>query len=218
MYATGSPSSRRPIQPRYSAAGPSPTSASCWAMTNVRSWCRAWPRSSSASSRAVSEPDARSLSVPSLRSSPTVAIGFRVPVGSSGRRAAVGEGAEAVGLVRGDERVDQSIELAIQDARQIREVRMDAVVGHPILREVVGPDLVRSVAGADQRLPGSRVLLALPAPLGFLEPRTKHGHRLGLVLVLALLVLDLDDGAGREVGDPHGRVGRVDRLATGARG
>src|SRR4051794_17780710 len=95
---------------------------------------------------------------------------------------------------------------------------MDAMVGHPILWEVVGADLVRSVARADQRLPGGRVLLALPAPLGFLEPRTKHGHRLGLVLVLALLVLDLDDGAGREVRDPHGRVGRVDRLATGARG
>ena len=39
--------------------------------------------------------------------------------------------------------------------------------------------------------------------------------RLGLVLVLALLVLDLDDEAGRQVGDADGRVGRVDRLAAG---
>ena len=41
--------------------------------------------------------------------------------------------------------------------------------------------------------------------------------RLGLVLVLALLVLDLDHEAGRQVGDPDRGVGRVDRLAARAR-
>ena len=44
----------------------------------------------------------------------------------------------------------------------------------------------------------------------------QDGERLGAVLVLALLVLDGDDQAGRQVGDPHRRVGGVDALAAGA--
>ena len=42
--------------------------------------------------------------------------------------------------------------------------------------------------------------------------------RLGLVLVLRLLVLLLHHDAGRQVRDAHRAVGRVDRLAAGARG
>ena len=50
------------------------------------------------------------------------------------------------------------------------------------------------------------------------EPRAQHLHRLGLVLVLRLLVLLLHDQAGRQMGDAHGAVGGVDRLAARAAG
>src|SRR3546814_11862355 len=48
------------------------------------------------------------------------------------------------------------------------------------------------------------------------EARAQHLHRLGAVLVLRLLVLALHHDTGRQVGDPHRRVGGVDVLATGA--
>jgi hypothetical protein len=37
----------------------------------------------------------------------------------------------------------------------------------------------------------------------------------GAVLVLRALVLALDDDAGGNVGDAHGRIGRIDVLAAG---
>src|SRR5207248_2955428 len=128
----------------------------------------------------------------SSRSSPTVATtGSAVPVsaGRAGRAAvALAEGREALRLVRGDERVDEPVELAIEHSRQVGEVHVDAMIGQAILREVVGPDLVRPIAGADHRAPGEGFGLALLATLLLEEPRAQHGQRLGLVLVLALLV------------------------------
>ena len=50
---------------------------------------------------------------------------------------------------------------------------------------------------------GARVVAALA--LGVVEPGAQDLHRLGLVLVLALLVLLADHDAGREVGDAHRR-------------
>jgi hypothetical protein len=91
------------------------------------------------------------------------------------------------------------------------------MVGDPVLGVVVGPDLVRPVARPDHRLAGSGIRLALLLPLGLLEPGAEHREGLGLVLVLALLILDLDDHAGRQVGDAHRRVGRVHRLPAGPR-
>jgi hypothetical protein len=50
-----------------------------------------------------------------------------------------------------------------------------------------------------------------------LKARAQHAHRLLAVLYLRLLVLHRDDDARRHVRDAHGRVGRVDALAAGAR-
>ncbi len=89
----------------------------------------------------------------------------------------------------------RSVQVAVHDARQVVDGQADPVVGDPVLREVVGPDLVRAVARPDHRPPGRRVGRALLLLLEVVQPRAQHGHRLGLVLVLALLVLDLDDEA-----------------------
>ena len=50
------------------------------------------------------------------------------------------------------------------------------------------------------------------------QPGAQDLHRLGAVLVLALLLLHRNDDAGRHMRDPHGAFGLVDVLAAGAGG
>ena len=90
------------------------------------------------------------------------------------------------------------------------------MVGDAVLREIVGPDLLRALAGADLRPPGGRLLRLLPLPLDLVQPRSQHAQRLLLVLELGLLVLHRDDEARRQVRDPDGRVGRVHALTARA--
>ena len=54
-----------------------------------------------------------------------------------------------------------------------------------------------------------------PLQLGFVQPGLQLLHRLGAVLVLAALVLALDDDVGRQVGDANRAVGGVDVLPAG---
>ena len=172
---------------------------------------RTWPRSSSASRRGVSEP-ADAQAVGSARG------GARCP---AGHRACTSgpslEDGQPFGLVGRDQRIDEAVEVAVEDRRQVVQVHADAVVGDAVLREVVGPDLLRPIARADHRAPRGGLRLVRLALLHLEQAGAQHGHRLGLVLVLALLVLDRDHEAGRQVGDAHGRVGRVDALAARAR-
>src|SRR4051812_47977598 len=202
---------------RYVAAASAPTGACEWATIAVRPTPTAWPNSSSASSRGDSEPAARNRSVPSFRSWPVVSPrgGPTVPSRSDAATDRVRQRPEAVRLVGHLQRVDQVVEVAVHDPRQVVDRLPDPVVGHPVLREVVGPDLVRAVTRPDHGPPRSRIRLALLLLLEVVQPGAQHAHRLGLVLVLALLVLDLDHQTGRQVGDTHGGVGRVDALAAG---
>src|SRR3990172_4645511 len=165
-------------------------------MTPVRSMPRTFARRTSASRRGVSEPAARSRWMESQRSASTVAI-----AGSAGRAGsvAVGDVRQPLGLVGRDEGVDEAIQLAVHHPGQARQVEMDAMVGHPVLRKVVGPDLVGSIARPDHRAAGHGIRLALPAVLGVLEAGPPGGRGPCLVLILALFVLDLDDQAGRQV-------------------
>ena len=64
-------------------------------------------------------------------------------------------------------------------------------------------------------LPGRREPRLLLLALELVEPGAEDAHRLLPVLELRLLVLHRDDDARRQVGDAHGRVGRVDALAAG---
>ena len=89
------------------------------------------------------------------------------------------------------------------------------MVGDPVLLEVVGPDLLGPTAATDLAAALLRLLGRHAVLLQLEQPGPQHLHGPGPVLDLALLVLHGDDDAGREVGDPHRRVGRVDRLAPG---
>ena len=118
--------------------------------------------------------------------------------------------------VGGRERVDHRVQVTVDHLVQVVRLVADPVVGDPVLREVVGADPLRPVDGADLGLAlgrGLRVRLRLGRGE---QPRAQHAQRLLLVLELALLVLAGDHDAGRQVGDPHRRVGRVDRLAARA--
>src|SRR4029079_5030410 len=60
-----------------------------------------------------------------------------------------GDLGEAIGLVGHDQGVDQPVDLAVHDAGERRQVEPDPVIGDPVLREVIGADLVRAIARAD---------------------------------------------------------------------
>src|SRR6476660_6394050 len=74
------------------------------------------------------------------------------------------------------------------------------------------------MAEADVRLGGRSYLrLLLPAFQFYLvDTRAQHSPGGGPVLVLRPFILTLHDDAGRQMGDAHGAVSRVDVLAAGA--
>ena len=81
------------------------------------------------------------------------------PTGPSARGWLSAEVGEAAGLVRLDERLDDAVEVALQETGQVVDRQPDAMVGHPVVGEVVGPDLLRPLTRANLRT-------ALLAPLG----------------------------------------------------
>src|SRR5579862_2456473 len=122
-----------------------------------------------------------------------------------------------LGLVVGDERVDDGLEFAVHYVGELVDRETDTVVGDAVLREVVGADLLAAVAGADHGFAffGQSFLLLLH--LDFIEARTQDPHALLAVLDLRFFVLAADDRVGWDVRDAHGGIGRVHRLPARAR-
>ena len=93
--------------------------------------------------------------------------------------------------------------------------------GAQVLDELVGLQNVGSdlVTPADIALRGGFRIGGFFAllQLGLVETGTQHVPGLRLVLVLRALLLALHHDARRHVRDAHGRIGRVDMLAAGAR-
>ena len=90
------------------------------------------------------------------------------------------------------------------------------MVGQPALREVVGADALAAIARADLQPARFGLRRGLFGPLLVEQARLQQRHRARAILVLAALVLALDDDAGRQVRDADRRVGLVDVLAAGA--
>ena len=78
------------------------------------------------------------------------------------------------------------------------------MVGHPVVTEIIGANLLRSITGADLAAAflGDRFLLFRTPSR---KARSEHAHRLRPVLDLRLFVLLRHDSAGREVRDAYGR-------------
>src|SRR5690606_37620821 len=120
---------------------------------------------------------------------------------SAGERGLAGQ---PRGPVRLAERVQHAVQLAGQDQIQVVRRVADAMVGDPVLREVVGADALGAVhraylgpAGVGRG--GGGLLLGERGELG-----PQHAHRTVLVLQLRTLVLAGHHDAGRQVGDAHG--------------
>src|SRR5262245_59633297 len=119
MYATGSPAAQRSMDRRYAASASAPTGASGWATIAERSTPTAYPRSSSAWSRAVSQAGAVRRSMPSCSSVPTV-----LTAGSSGSQPDgdrdVPDLAQDLRACRPAPAVEQEVHRCVADA-QVRE-------------------------------------------------------------------------------------------------
>src|SRR3546814_1153058 len=83
--------------------------------------------------------------------------------------------------------------------------------------EDIGADLVTPADLGLRLIFSARRRFAL-LELGLVHPRLQHSHRGRAVLVLRTVVLRRDDDAGRDMGDTHRRIGRVDMLSARARG
>src|SRR6476659_2635172 len=57
-------------------------------------------------------------------------------------------------LVGGDQRVDQRVEIATQDTRQVVKRYVDSVIGDAVLREIIGANLLAAVARLHLRATG----------------------------------------------------------------
>src|SRR5688572_31952037 len=126
-----------------------------------------------------------------------------------------GKTCQLLGLVLGGERVDDLVDLAVHDALDLVEREVDAVVGDPALRKVVGADALRAIARADQQLARRGGLRLLLGELLVADARRQHAERLLAVLVLGARVLAFDHDAGGQVRDADRGVGLVDVLAAG---
>src|SRR6185436_3814039 len=126
----------------------------------------------SASSRGVSTRAARS-GITALSSASRTGM----PV----LRRGAGEPLTALGVPQG---VGELVELARQHRVEVVRGVLDAVVGHATLREVVGADLLGSLAGAHLRAPVGRLRRLLLGHLLLVQARAQHPH--GLLAVLQL--------------------------------
>src|ERR1700679_3081241 len=120
--------------------------------------------------------------------------------------------------VVGDEGVDGWLDLAFHHHRELVVSKADAVVSKAILREVVGADLFAAVATSYLLLAFLRLELVNSFGFHLVQTAAEDAHGFLAVFDLRLFILTTDYGLRRQVRDADGRVGRVDRLAAGARG
>ena len=113
------------------------------------------------------------------------------------------------------QRLDDVVEAACDDFVELVQGEPDAVVCHPALGEVVGPNPLGTVAAAHQGAARLRLLGGLPGLRGVQELGVQQLHRARPVLQLRAFVLAFDHDARGEVGEAHRRFGLVDVLAAG---
>src|SRR6218665_155212 len=111
---------------------------------------------------------------------------------------------QLLGLARMAQGLQHLVEFAVEHLLQLVQRQLDAVVGEPSLREVVGADAVAALATADQALAQRGLLGGAFAAFLFLQARLQHLQGPGLVAVLAAAVLAFGDDAGGQVHHAHG--------------
>src|SRR6185437_6878411 len=110
-----------------------------------------------------------------------------------------------------DERVDVTSEHGLQ--RKLIDLLLHPVIGHTVLRKVVGADPLGAVTAPDLRSALGGLLRASLLLRHLEQARAQVAHRLLPVLELRALLLCRDDDARRLVRDPDRRVRGVHRLS-----
>src|SRR5580700_11462680 len=121
---------------------------------------------------------------------------------------------KALGFVMSRESIDERSNLAIHHLGELVDGQANTMVGHAVLRIIVGTDLFGAVPcfdlSAALRKNGGLLLFEFH----FIQARTQDAHGLATVLDLRFFVLLRDDEAARNVRYTHGGVRGIDRLAA----
>ena len=89
-----------------------------------------------------------------------------------------------IGLMLGGQRTKQFVHITIENRGNLVQRQVDAVVGNPTLREIVGTDALGTITRTNQRFTRAGNVCLLGAHLDILDPRRQHLHSRGLVGVL----------------------------------
>src|SRR4030042_3520708 len=117
-----------------------------------------------------------------------------------------------------DQLVNDLAQVAVEDTLEVVDRQVEAVVGHPGLGVIVGPDLFAPLPCPHLGAPVFGDLGVLFALGDVQEAGAEDAQRLLLVAVLRLLVLTGDHETGGSMGDADGGVVAVDVLAAWSRG
>lgn len=120
--------------------------------------------------------------------------------------------------VIGNQRLDQTVEVAVHDGRKVVDTQLDAVVGDAVLREVVGANFLVAFAGADLGAALGGVLGVFGGDALVEEPRSENLEGFGLVLLLGAFVGATNDRAGGLVHELHRGIRGVNALSARAGG
>src|SRR5688572_23734870 len=112
--------------------------------------------------------------------------------------------------------LDKFVEIAFKHLFQLMQRHPDAMICYTILREIVGANLLASLARAHLSLAILCDFRFLPLPLRLDNSGPQGPHRLVAILQLRPFVLATHHHTGRNMGDPHRRFRRIDALAPGA--
>jgi hypothetical protein len=91
---------------------------------------------------------------------------------------------QSIGLGARHELVDHRIDVALERVLQLMHREVDAVIGDAVLFEVVGADLLGSIAAADLAAALLRDRVLLLAHLDLVEARAQHLQRFRAVFDL----------------------------------
>src|SRR6266404_7410844 len=92
------------------------------------------------------------------------------------------------------------------------------MIGHPVLRKIIGANFFFAPPGADLAAPLRTVFLSFLALLSLEQTGAQDRHRFLLVLELTPSVLTTNDRVRGNVQDLHGGICRVYALPAGAAG
>ncbi len=175
-YCSGSPASRRASMASKWATRRRPAGSSSPSASSAPSNPEASSTMRRASTRGLATPaSARRRSASSSRL-PQATVSAAGPSGPApGLTAALV--LELAAALVGDQRVDDLVELAGQDLVELVEVEVDAVVGDPVLLEVVGADLLGPAAAAHLVAAGVGQLGASGGPARALSSRARSTCR-----------------------------------------